>query len=260
MANLSEIIISSTPLDNNKLHAVNGALLSKSEYNEFVSYIANYYNSSPSTPVPFIQPILSANGTLGGDDFAVYANTEFSDGNYPIWKAFNGDTTTGWATNRNPVPSNVIIYNPQALNVTLITITNRGNNENVTGGAIYASNDNSNWTKLTDFTNSNTYEYGVWAIDLSSNNGFYNYYKIECTSFTSGNAGFNNVAITASFLGLKDFTSEEVWQKEIEETGTCDKFVYDDTNNTVRLPKYGNQLYTTGNKSSNVYYYIQVKE
>ena len=38
------------------------------------------------------------------------------------------------------------------------------------------------------------------------------------------------------------FTTEANWQAEVLATGFCDKYVYDSTNNTVRLPKIGNQL------------------
>lgn len=41
------------------------------------------------------------------------------------------------------------------------------------------------------------------------------------------------------------FATEADWQSEVATTGVCGKFVYDGTNNTVRLPKYGNKLWTT---------------
>lgn len=40
------------------------------------------------------------------------------------------------------------------------------------------------------------------------------------------------------------FCSEADWQTAVTTYGVCDKFVYDSVNNTVRLPKYGNQLVT----------------
>lgn len=38
------------------------------------------------------------------------------------------------------------------------------------------------------------------------------------------------------------FCTEVEWQQSVTNTGYCDKYVYNSTNNTVRLPKYGNQL------------------
>lgn len=40
------------------------------------------------------------------------------------------------------------------------------------------------------------------------------------------------------------FETEANWQASVTQYGVCGKFVYNSTNNTVRLPKYGNQIYT----------------
>ena len=43
------------------------------------------------------------------------------------------------------------------------------------------------------------------------------------------------------------FCTEAEWQQSVATYGVCGKFVYDSVNNTVRLPKYGNQIFTTNN-------------
>lgn len=40
------------------------------------------------------------------------------------------------------------------------------------------------------------------------------------------------------------FDTEANWQAAVTLSGVCGKFVYDSVNNTVRLPKYGNQIFT----------------
>lgn len=52
------------------------------------------------------------------------------------------------------------------------------------------------------------------------------------------------------------FTTEQAWQAEVAQYGVCDKYVYDSTYNTVRIPKYGNSL----QGELTAYYYIKVKE
>lgn len=42
------------------------------------------------------------------------------------------------------------------------------------------------------------------------------------------------------------FTTESAWQQSVTTYGVCGKFVYDSTNNTVRLPKYNSKIYTGG--------------
>lgn len=41
------------------------------------------------------------------------------------------------------------------------------------------------------------------------------------------------------------FTTEAAWQQSVTDYGVCGKFVYDSVNNTVRLPKYSDKIYTT---------------
>lgn len=41
------------------------------------------------------------------------------------------------------------------------------------------------------------------------------------------------------------FCSEADWQTSVTNYGVCGKFVYDSVNNTVRLPKYSNKIYTS---------------
>lgn len=42
------------------------------------------------------------------------------------------------------------------------------------------------------------------------------------------------------------FETEANWQSAVTTYGVCGKFVYDSENNTVRLPKYSNKIYTGG--------------
>lgn len=46
------------------------------------------------------------------------------------------------------------------------------------------------------------------------------------------------------------FDTEANWQSAVTTYGVCSKFVYDSVNNTVRLPKWGGQAFTTSNIST----------
>lgn len=46
------------------------------------------------------------------------------------------------------------------------------------------------------------------------------------------------------------FETEANWQSAVTTYGVCGKFVYDSVNNTVRLPKYSNKIYTSDIKST----------
>lgn len=147
------------------------------------------------------QPILTANGTLGGDEFAVYCDKASSS--YPIYKAFDGSSSN--FTDIAHPDSNVVIYNPKPLKVTTIKIANRSDVEvtAVTGYTIYGSNDNSSWEELVSGTNDITSKGSVWDIDLSSNTKGFKYYKIDITSAYISTGTYQIAEITLIAQKLK---------------------------------------------------------
>lgn len=60
------------------------------------------------------------------------------------------------------------------------------------------------------------------------------------SSFISYIAGLYTATPTANY-----FCTEAQWQASVTQYGVCGKFVYDSVNNTVRLPKYSNKIYST---------------
>lgn len=114
----------------------------------------------------WVQPVLTANGTLGVNSFAVYCNSNTS---YPPFYAFDNNSSTFATTSNN----DFIIYSKNALNITAISFTNRGSSYVFKGGEIYGSNDGEDWKLI------QTVSGDSW--DLSSNTEYYNYYKIVQT-------------------------------------------------------------------------------
>ena len=238
---IGESVFSLIPLQNAGYHLYDGALIDGSGiYADFVAKIEELYTQHPEWncwckgELPFEQPVLSANGTLGGDSFAVSANTEFNS-SYQAWKAFDGDPSTDFAELGTPNPSSLTFYNPEPLKVTQLVLTNRttATADTFLTGSIECSDDGITWNELTTYTNSNPIMGGSWSIDLSSNTGFHKYYRIVGVSFVGDNCGFSNVAITATY----QVSAEEQWQTCVTTYGACGKFVVDTTNHTVRLPK-----------------------
>lgn len=135
----------------------------------------------------FIQPILTANGTLGGDYFAV-ATSNAPSSAYDIWKAFDGDNSTYWITDSSGLNSTITIYNPIALNITQLTYMLSPGHLHYNApeeGIISGSNDGTTWTQVGTYSipyNTNV----VKTIDLSSNTEYYKYYKWQITNSASG--------------------------------------------------------------------------
>ncbi len=163
--------------------SLNMSTYASGTYNIFVDETGNteaYKNTiyaQATEPVPdttFAQPTLSSNGTLGGSAFAVSATNTTAN----AWKPFASQL---YQSTANPGTVDFTAYNPTALHVNSITVK---------GGAeapyypsaftLYASNDNSTWTNLGNYTNS---DYSERTITINSYTGFYKYYKISITSF-----------------------------------------------------------------------------
>lgn len=150
-------------------------------------FLINYGKATSSSgDVTFTRPNLSSNGTLGGSKFAVAASGNNST-NY-AYKAVNGDNSTYWSSAAIGSGGSAwfTFYNPSALKVTKLNITNTSICK-IKAYSVLASSDNSNWTTLTSGTNSNSTGGSTWSISLSSNTRYYKYYKINVTSnYTSG--------------------------------------------------------------------------
>ena len=138
------------------------------------------------------RPNLSANGTVGGDSFAV-SSTKESASNY-AWKAVDGNTSTYWQANSSANGHSFTFYNPNKLNVTKLDFTYYGGGYGIRSGILYASDDNSTWVELKSFTS----QLNTW--DVSDNANYYHYYKIYVVSGGSESniVDVKELAITAT--------------------------------------------------------------
>lgn len=132
------------------------------------------YATFGAVETAWTQPTLSANGTLGGSSFAVYALSPQSG--YPCYQAFDNNSSTLFSG--EGVPNYMIMYNPSALKVSSIVITHNGGY--VLGGwTLYGSNDNSTYTALTSGSTMTT----TYTLEIpTANRDFYKYYKLYWTS------------------------------------------------------------------------------
>lgn len=245
--NIGEIVASTVPLTDAGLHLLDGALISGSgSYSAFVDYMADLYTDQPVIDVPFIQPILSANGTLGGNSFAVSASSAQSG--YEAWKGFDNDSSTYWSVASGQSSGYYIIYNPAPINVTSVLWENyHASGYQIDALTVYGSNDNSIWTEINSTLSENV---NYVQIITLANNDYYKYYKFDIPS-GAGYANLVQMAITATYQQTAIFfCSEADWQQSVTDYGVCSKFVYDSVNNTVRLPKYSDKIYTSDFKST----------
>lgn len=156
------------------------------------------YSSYGGIETTFVQPTLSANGTMGGASFAVDVSSIVNP--YYAYLAVDGGTSTFW--NSGAASGEWFeFYNPIPIKVSNLNIRNRFDyNYAITGYTVYGSNDGSNWTSLTSGTNNITTANATWDIPIPSNNqGFYKYYKIYAST-TTGYATINTLIISAVYI------------------------------------------------------------
>lgn len=131
--------------------------------------------SIPGSVVDFNVSPLSSNGTLGGGSFAVSAN---DDGSHYAYYAFDQNSDTYWRYGASS--GSFTFYNPEAIIVNQILYSPYYSYP--TAGEIRGSNNGSDWTTITSFTNDVN---STFTIDLSSNNTAYKYYQIYISSVNS---------------------------------------------------------------------------
>ena len=153
------------------------------------------------TDVSWSNPNLSSNGSLGGSSFAVQASGE--RGTSAAWKAFDGSTTTFWISGSAATTSAyMIMYNPNAIKLSTISITNYTSNAGAhtpTSGTIYGSSNNSSWSTIKSYTNSTTSNKGNWSISVNSSS-YYKYWKINMSKTnTSGNMALTEISMSGYY-------------------------------------------------------------
>lgn len=208
-----------TTVDGRTKEFSSSAILDVSTQADGIYYVFKDYVGGSLTlfkqPESWTQPVLSSNGTLGGSSFAVTQSSAYSGRN--AYLAFNNNTSDFWTSAGSSYTANadgstgseyIIFYNPDKLNVSKLTFTNRSDSGRLDAPkswSLYGSDDNSNWTLVGTYTNTNTVAGGTWSQDISG--FYYNYGKILVNSINNTSTGECNIVeinITAR-LGVDGF-------------------------------------------------------
>ena len=174
---------------------------------------------------PWSSPILFANGTIGGDSFAVAASTEQTAYGRYAWKAVDGDMNTSWsaeATSGNWYE----FYNPNPLNVTNITFS-PADWYYPLSVELWAGNDENSLTQLSGFTYTASVATDGCVLDFPSNTNFYKIYRI----YSDRNFYIKEFKITAT-------------QKIAQESTSSDYDFYKDVNTYNVLNNSGYKAFT----------------
>ncbi len=158
----------------------------------------------------FVQPVISSNGTMGGNVFAC----ESSTGTNNAYKALDNSTSTQWqsASNYSNTAQWLTFYNPFPINVTKVICTTPKNTSSegwnyqwqLKDATLQGSNDNVNWVDLGSVTGVG--KVATATIEANNNMKFYKYHRIYAskTNAYSPNLSYycwccSNMEITAKY-------------------------------------------------------------
>nr|DAR69724.1 MAG TPA: hypothetical protein [Caudoviricetes sp.] len=156
----------------------------------------------------FEQPVLTANGTIGGSDFAVVADSEI-DGSRPAWKAFDGNTVLSDAStdqwhSQSGQPHWLEWYSPNILSVNKIIVFNGADNVLPLDWEVQYSDNNEEWTTGASGTNTALTANAEWEIN-SITGGYHKYWRFRTTSGSGTDS---------EYLGITELQISGVVQKE----------------------------------------------
>ena len=171
-------------------------------------FLLNPTGETITKETDFVQPVLASNGTIGGNAFAVEADSAI-DSVRPAWKAFDGNTVINdvsydqWHSSSGQ-PHWIKFYNPNPLSVSKVTIFNGAGNVMPLDWQFQYSDDNNDWHTLTSGTNTELTQNGEWSFDVT-NSGSHKYYRFYNTS--SSGADTSYVGLTEIQITGKEITS-----------------------------------------------------
>ena len=147
---------------------------------------------SSATISNFSRPNLSANGTMGGNSFAVSCDSSVSG--YSAYYAVDGNTDYLWMVNNTNSICKYTFYNPIPLKVSQIINYYTSTTYSASNFIIEGSNDNQNWTEIGTYTVSKTL---TQTIPVNSTR----YYKYHRITYKNSTIRLKDLGITATQKG-----------------------------------------------------------
>lgn len=153
------------------------------------------------TTYNFSQPTLSSNGTVGGNSFAVFCSSyESYYSSRNAYAAFDRVYDSGGWFCSNSIPCFIGWYNPTALRVTKVHITNSIQDYNYTckSGYLQYSYNGTDWYNLQAFTGT-VGSLATWDINVT-NPVTAKYYRLHITDRYTNTVSIGEIDITGTYV------------------------------------------------------------
>ena len=158
------------------------------------SNITEAITLTPAIESTFVRPDLTADGTLGGNSFAVKDIGAGTSTSTYAWRAVDNSNTTFWNGNTPAGNKTYVFYNPDVLKVSELTYTYSSTSYIATAVSIEGSNDNSTWEDITSTYSGSSTTY----TSTLTNSKYYKYYRLTFTPYSTY-VRIYNLAITGTY-------------------------------------------------------------
>ena len=166
----------------------------------------------------FIQPILSSNGTMGVDDFAV----ETTSTDTAAYRMFNGSESY-YASGMNEGVT-ITFYTKAAIRVRKVYIFGT-DNRTPSSGTIAHSDDGMNFTDCGGWDDTKEGLAGYWVAATSDESGYYNYHRLtitkRCSKAPQSNSCICNINIDATIEIPGDYGYSDTFRTVIGNQAGC---------------------------------------
>ena len=273
---VGDIVIRNTPTNDAGKHLLDGALIQYGSYQAFVDYIADLYNTSTDkySNVTKVGSVVDTDGVLSGLSASNYAKTPntINFNSADSWEIITKHNITSVGSVNDGFMGILggqfnVNYYINAANKATVELSSNGASYDIgsismlnaivlntdfylklefigTAYNFYYSEDGENYTLQGTISSS---------AKVSSRNNYFALGVDERGSHTSwqGSIDLNGCYINIDGQRWWDgrqtagFVTEDEWQQSVTTYGSCGKFVYDSTNNTIRLPKVSDILQGT---------------
>lgn len=147
--------------------------------------------NADGTIKPWSQPFLTANGTLGVDDFAVSATSQYSS-NAP-YKCFTTNTNEAWLAGATSIseadPQYYTLYYKTPVMISSIDMKNRDTTNEMLGNFVFqSSDDGETWWDVATFENRNTTGGAIVTFAINETTA-HTYHRFKITSNIAGASG-----------------------------------------------------------------------
>lgn len=228
-------------------------------YPKFWEWLTDNAGDMIATPVykAWTMPALTANGTLGGSEYAAEASGAVTSG-HDAYKSFDGTHggSKTFAGLTGVTSGYLIYYSPKLLKFTGLLFQNPTSltaNKFPVTFEIFGSNNGVDWDSLTSGTYASTTASATQTVDIpeskySADTPGYQYLKIEAVNGGGANMDFPEITLYGKEYLYTDYTangniltmSAEAYEYTLARTGVCGGFVIDSASGSVRLPRVVN--------------------